>query len=366
MGVASSTGKRPQAKDRCSFCKGYHNKQRCDSNGNRNLGKNVSRQRKSARYMDAVDEQSVNRTQVDDRPQPPALDDGYHSENDLPDDDVPENPEIDDEIGEDGPVEAEIDRVGPIIDVQDFEIEETSVIRTRTGAHDRVDNVEKPIFSGDGPLANVPDGLTTPLDYLRLFLDDVDMQTFVDATNAYAASCRKNINSRGWPLLTVNELWTFFGIVLFLGTLKVRYRRTLWDTSSKYYNEWVASSMSCGRFEVVMYCLHWTNTLALTDAEKREQSQIDSFWCVSGFLEHLRTKFQQYYTPGQDVDVDEQGIPSKCYHRAIQYNKDKPHKWFFKVWSLNCSSTSYCYNFKMYKGGDMSPAAICPLTNQAS
>jgi hypothetical protein len=153
-------------------------------------------------------------------------------------------------------------------------------------------------------------------------------------------------------MLSVNELWAFFAIVLFLGTMKVRDRRNLWSITSKYYNQWVASTMECGRFEDILFCLHWMNTAALTSEEKRDQHRQDPFFPVSGFLEHLRARFQLYFTPGQDIDVDEQGIPSKCYHSAIQYNKDKPHKWFFKVWSLNCSKTAYCFNYGMYKGGD--------------
>ncbi len=87
---------------------------------------------------------------------------------------------------------------------------------------------------------------------------------------------------------------------------------------------------------------------------------------MTGFLDHLAKRFQAYYTPGQDIDTDEQGIPTKCYHSAIQYNKDKPNKWFFKVWSLNCGKTSYMWNFSMYKGSedgrpDTVPASAYPV-----
>jgi hypothetical protein len=93
------------------------------------------------------------------------------------------------------------------------------------------------------------------------------MNTFVDATNAYAASIGRNVHHRGWRLLTVNELWSFFSIVFFLGTISIRKRREFWDPSGSYYNKWVASAMDCGHFEDIIFCLHWVNTAELSDPE---------------------------------------------------------------------------------------------------
>jgi hypothetical protein len=108
-----------------------------------------------------------------------------------------------------------------------------------------------------------------------------------------------------------------FLIILFLGTMSVRDRRDLWNRKCPYFNHWVASTMDCGRFEDILHCLHWVDAAALTEQEKRLRNQDDPFWAVEGFLAHFCTKFQLHYKPGQDIDVDEQGIPSKCYHSAI-------------------------------------------------
>ena len=147
----------------------------------------------------------------------------------------------------------------------------------------RADLVERPIFTGNGPTVHIPDGVVTVLDFISLFLDEVAMRTFVGETNAYAASIDRNVNSRRWPALSVNELWAFFAIVIFLGTMKVRERRTLWVPVSKYYNQWVASTMECGRFEDILFCLHWMNTAALTPNERRDRNRQDPFFCVIGF-----------------------------------------------------------------------------------
>jgi hypothetical protein len=147
------------------------------------------------------------------------------------------------------------------------------------------------------------------LDFIGIFVDGIAMRTFVDATNAYAASINRNIHSRGWSILSVNELWNFFAIVTFLGTMKVRERRALWAPSSAYYNAWVATTMTVGRFEDILYCLHWVNTAALSPAEKAARNREDPFWPIQGFVAHLRERFPLYFHPGQHLDVDEQGIP---------------------------------------------------------
>ena len=69
-----------------------------------------------------------------------------------------------------------------------------------------------------------------------------------------------------------------------------------------------------------------------------------------------------YFDPGQDTDVDEGGTSAKCYHVAVQYNKDKPFKWFFKVFCANCSTTQYLFNFYLYRGADADRDKNTPAT----
>jgi hypothetical protein len=43
---------------------------------------------------------------------------------------------------------------------------------------------------------------------------------------------------------------------------------------------------------------------------------------------------------------------AKCYHTAVQYNKDKSNKCFFLVYALNCGQSSYLHNFYLHRGKD--------------
>jgi hypothetical protein len=86
--------------------------------------------------------------------------------------------------------------------------------------------------------------------------------------------------------------------------------------------------------------------------EKKARNKVDCFWRMHDFVDGLATRFRRFYSCAQNIDGDEQGIPAKCYHSAIQYNGDKPYKWFFKVYSLNDAESSYMTNFYLFRGKD--------------
>lgn len=336
--------------------------------------KNASRVRRSPRpsaSSTARPEPSLNQriplinNTVNDRDiQHDSDNDGYRSENDRGgnENDVPDqNNEVESESDHESSSDESDFEAG--IQVNDFDIGATPAVQTRSGNAAIAENIERPPFSGEGPQFHVDGQTVEILDFIRLFLDDYAMHTFVEQTNSYARSVNRNVNSRGWPLLTADELWHFFSIVIFCGTISVRERRKFWDKNSKYYNNWIASTMECGRFEDILFCLHWVDTAQFSTEEKKQKNREDPFWPLTGFLEHLAKRFQACYTPGQDIDTDEQGIPTKCYHSAVQYNKDKPHKWFFKVWSLNCAKTSYMWNFSMYKGSEQDRDESVPASS---
>jgi hypothetical protein len=89
-----------------------------------------------------------------------------------------------------------------------------------------------------------------------------------------------------------------------------------------------------------------------TDEEIKELNKDDCFWRIVELEELLAERFQFYYECGQYIDGDEQGIPAKCYHSAIQYNGDKPYKYFFKLYCLNDSISKYMHNFYLFRGKD--------------
>jgi hypothetical protein len=148
----------------------------------------------------------------------------------------------------------------------------------------------------------------------------------------------------------VPELWRFIGILVFSGFVKVDNREDLFAKNPYFNFSYVESLMSERRFREILACLHWENTAGLSSAEKKARKDQDCFWNLATLMEKIDKSFQDYFNLGQVCDIDEQGIPGKCYHHAIQYNKDKPYKWFFKVFGLNDSFSGYLHRFFLYRG----------------
>lgn len=202
---------------------------------------------------------------------------------------------------------------------------------------------------------NIPPRAKSPINFFDLLWSDHIMDTFIVNTNQYAV----NIGKARWKDVTKKELYGFFAIVLFSGMCRIPIRRQYWDTTdNKFYSKFVHQIMTRSRFEAILSCLHWTDTSMLSPAVKQARNQEDCFWRLSSFMDILCQNFRDHWQCHQNMDVDEQGIPAKCYHSAIQYNGDKPYKWFFKIYALNDSETGYLHNFFAFRGAQRHRADV--------
>ena len=62
-------------------------------------------------------------------------------------------------------------------------------------------------------------------------------------------------------------------------------------------------------------------------------------------LDMLRTNYQAYYIPEQELSIDENMIPYKGRARNIHYNPHKHKRWGFLNHELTEASTGYLYDF---------------------
>src|SRR5690349_21173205 len=102
----------------------------------------------------------------------------------------------------------------------------------------------------------------------------------------------------------------------------------------------------------MLYCWHYEEAGHQTAAQIEERNAANPFWLVQNYVGHLSERCYQHYQPYQFIDVDEQCIPFMGRHYAVQFNPNKPNKWHFKVFALNCSETGYMYNFFLFPGKD--------------
>jgi hypothetical protein len=206
------------------------------------------------------------------------------------------------------------------------------------------------VFEG---LKDVPADVKTEGDFLNLFWTDEIWENLVKNTNSYAEHHRdKNLGAPAWKPVSVSEMKRFFGMNAFFGFVKVPERRDLWNQNSKLYKSFLSNCMTRHRFEEILQFLHWEDTSQFTPAEITAKNKANPFWRVATLEELLCQSFQKYYICGRDIDVDEAGIPTRCRHHAVQYNGDKPWKWFFKLLCLNDANTGYLSNFYLFRGKD--------------
>lgn len=352
---------------RCSICLGWgHTKKTCgrpnkvrlrSQGGKKKILRTSSPVLASSTTIQSTDD---NAPKSDTEMTPDGISD---DENILEEDITAEQDERIDESDENDETGSGNDDLSEDISVETVTIEEAPQPKTRANNFTHVQAYFQPSFKGVGPKEKVPNDIAKdPLAFLQLFLTDRIMTTFVDSSNAYARATKKTVKHKKWWDITINEMWCFIGLILFLGTISIPDRRDFWDVRSKYYNSFIANSMDLYRFEAILSVFHWENTAAYSTQQKHEKSKEDSFYMIEGFLQELCGLFQKYFDCGQDIDVDEQGIPAKCFHTAIQYNKDKPFKWFFKNFCLNDAQTKYLYNFFLYRGKDEQRSSDCPAT----
>lgn len=103
--------------------------------------------------------------------------------------------------------------------------------------------------------------------------------------------------------------------------------------------------LTCQRFELIGTFLH-----VVTPQEEEEIKEI----CLCKLLplvEHMKDCCLELYQPVRELFVDERMVKSKARSHMIQYMKNKPTKWGFKLWVIADPSGFMC-DFNIYTGKD--------------
>lgn len=101
--------------------------------------------------------------------------------------------------------------------------------------------------------------------------------------------------------------------------------------------------LSQKRFQKIKGCLCLSSPAALADQPERSCH-------IRGLMEHLQSKFEEEYVPGEFITTDECVIPFKgCLH-CKQYICSKSVKWRLRIDMLVDQETGYCYRFRFYDG----------------
>lgn len=183
------------------------------------------------------------------------------------------------------------------------------------------------------------------LPWLELLWDESVWTMLVEATNIYAKS-----ENGGWQdgrETTVEELKAYIGVKLRMAILGVSQVRDLWDSEmleEKLVPENFSDIFSRERFEDLTRNLHVVDNGTKPDGPGR-----DRFWKLRPLVDYLQKIFKEHWDPHERLSLDEEGIKTKARIEMKQYNKEKPAKWFIKVFAL-VDSAKYLYAFNLYAG----------------
>lgn len=144
-----------------------------------------------------------------------------------------------------------------------------------------------------------------------------------------------NKKQRVWMMTNEDEMYAFFGMLLFAGVFHANSQpaKELW---ASYNMPIYKATMSFNRFKHLTTYIRFDN--GNTRAERLQQSKsaaIDDVWLM------LMAYLERAYTPDCQVTVGEQLFPYRGRTRFTQYIPSKPAKYGIKVWWVCDSVLNY-------------------------
>lgn len=206
---------------------------------------------------------------------------------------------------------------------------------------------EKMKINGITDKVTTPDdvAITNPVDIFKLFFSDDICQEIVRCTNTEAV--RSSKFPEKWKMLTVEELYAFFGLLITAGHMKScnQNYRIFWHPF--YGSPIFQATMGLTRFE------HLLRFIRFDDKSTRsERRKTDKLCPIRNIWEKVTGKFSQFYVPSENLTVDEQLMPCRCRCCFIQFMPKKPDKYGIKIFWLCDSKTAYPLKGFVYTGKD--------------
>jgi len=168
-------------------------------------------------------------------------------------------------------------------------------------------------------------------------------RTTVENTNAYAAVMKQ-------PLVTLDELMTFLGILFFISTVDKGEYSNYWgdQVENKMFDDvsvGLERVMNLKRFKFIRknLCFHEGVSPAMLQADPAAR--------IRPLINMLKLRAPSVVELGRNVAVDEASVAcrSKFGRHMIVYNSSKPTgKYHFKLYMCCCSTTWFALNFKVH------------------
>ena len=170
-----------------------------------------------------------------------------------------------------------------------------------------------------GPSHDLSPKDSNPFDFLSLLWPTSLCALIAIETNRYA--CQKG--APNWHDTVAPEIWTFLGIILLMGIKRLPRIQLYWGGDDFVSVPTLARYMSRTRFWAIWRYLH------VTQGECPAREGLSNK--IKPVIDTLSHTFLQYYSPGQELSVDEAMVKYKGHVGGKVCMPRKPVKLGFKI-----------------------------------
>lgn len=226
-----------------------------------------------------------------------------------------------------------------------------------TGNHPNISLFTK----NEGPVSEISDLMADdpPEKFYFALVDENFFHYVAEQTNLYATQVVTKKNDiqnqsrlHNWVPTDNFEIKRFFGLISYMGIVKMPYISSYWSKEKIFNNEMARNCMSRNRFELLLRMVHFADN---------SNDNGDRLHKIQPVVEKLVHNFQCMYEPTEVVCIDESLIPFRGRLVMRQYIKNKRHKYGVKFFKLCCSG-GYTYNMKIYAGKNLEQQKCTPTS----
>ena len=138
--------------------------------------------------------------------------------------------------------------------------------------------------------------------------------------------------------LSVDDLFKYFGILLFSGYNKMPFRRMYWQTRPDANCYFASQSISRNKFEKIHQFLLFNDNSNIDETYK--------VFKIRPLLIHLNDFFHQSFLPlSKSYSLDEAMEPYYGHHAMKQFIRGKPIRYGFKFWRLKVNLLNIRFSY---------------------
>ncbi|XP_015177516.1 PREDICTED: piggyBac transposable element-derived protein 4-like [Polistes dominula] len=176
------------------------------------------------------------------------------------------------------------------------------------------------------------------------FVPDTLFEEIAEQTNLYASQQLQNKSSQRlckWTLTNKNEIKKFFGLILWMGLVRLPSLHLYWSHDPAYIQTFPKKVMSRNRFELLLRMLHF--------ADNKKNDGSSRLYEIQPLIDTLGITFKKYFNPTEDICINEALIPFNNYIIFGQYLKKEHNICGINIFKL-CCEPGYTYAFLVYIG----------------